>query len=128
MELQRLSDKHLEMFLVMCYWVQHLQRGKRIKEFLTSKGYRNISIYGMSYMGKCLYEELKMDGAKIVNLIDKNTVVGIDGMEVKKAEDLMEKSDVVIVTSIYYFEEIVSGLKGKFDCPVISLADIIYKM
>ena len=40
----------------------------------------------------------------------------------------MDSVDAVIVTSIYYLEDIEDELKGKFKCPILSLGDIIYKV
>lgn len=123
-----LSDKHLEMFLVLDRWIQNIQDGKNIGGYLTECGVKTIIIYGMNYLGKRLYKELIEEGIEIKYLIDQRKNIVFNGMNVKQLEEKMDPADVVIVTSIYYFEEIERELKIKFTCPIISLADIIYKV
>ena len=127
-EAEKLSDKHLEMFLLMYFWVRNLQEGKEIHTFLKEKGYKNISIYGLNYIGKCLWEELNNGNIQINNVIDKNKHVKYKNVVVKSPDDEIEKTDLIIVTALYFFEEVKRELEVKVDCPIISLEDIVYKM
>ena len=53
-----LSDKHLEMFLLLDKWIQNEQDGKKIGDYLKKNKLENVIIYGMSYIGRRLYKEL----------------------------------------------------------------------
>lgn len=123
-----MSDKHLEMFLLMNRWLQNEHKGKKIADYLKEKGIHNVMIYGAGYIGRNLYEQLKLEEFEVKYLVDQNKTVMVDGKRVKGLDDEIESADVVIVTAIYYFEELEEHLKEKFGCPVLSLADIIYKM
>ena len=127
-EARRLSDKHLEMFLVLDRWIQNMQNGKNIGIHLKECGMGTIIIYGMIYIGKCLYKELIEAGIEIKYLVDQKKYIVFNDINVKQIEDQMDSADAVIVTSIYYFDEIEQELKAKFTCPIISLADLIYKI
>lgn len=127
-EYKRKSDKHLEMFLVMYYWVRNLNNQKKISDFLKAQGYRHVAIYGAGYMGICLCEELIKDDIEVAYFMDQKEISEIMGISVKKAEDDLEPVDAVIVTSVYYFYEIAKELKQKLCYPILSLSDIVYKL
>ncbi len=123
-----LSDKHLEMFLLFDKWIQNEQNGKKIGDYLKKNKVENVILYGMSYIGRRLYKELLKEDIKIKYLIDKNKGMNIDNREINQIDECKDSADIVIVTAIYYFEDLKDELKMKFQCPILSLADIIYKM
>lgn len=127
-EMIRLSDKHLEMFLVMDKWFENELKGKKLANHLRNSGIYNISIYGMGYIGKNLYAYLKKEGFEIGNLIDQNSNRKVDGIRIRAMDDEQAPTDAVIVTAVYYFEELENGLKMKFKEPIFSFADIVYKL
>jgi len=43
-------------------------------------------------------------------------------------DDELEPADVVIVTAIFAFDEISEELEGLFDCPIVSLEDVVYEV
>ena len=123
-----MSDKHFEMFLLMNRWLQNEHKEKKIADYLKEKGIHNIIIYGVGDIGKNLYQQLKSEEFEIKYLVDQNKNQTLDGRGIKGLNDKMDSTDAVIVTAIYYFEELEEELKMRFGCPVISLADIVYKM
>ncbi len=123
-----LEDKHLEMFLLYDRWIQNKQNGKKIGDYFEENGLKQVVIYGVSYIGKRLFKELNIDGIEVKYLVDQKQYEDIDGKEVIQIRENMDSVDAVIVTSIYYFEDIEDELKGKFKCPILSLGDIIYKV
>lgn len=127
-EIIHLSNKHLEMFLVMDKWFQKELSGKTITAYLKEKKFYNITIYGMGYIGKNLYKYLKNEGFEINNLIDQKNDVSVDGIRIRTINEELIPTDVVIVTAVYYFEELEDKLKAKFKKPILSFADIVYKM
>lgn len=126
-EIKCLSDKHLEMFLVMDKWFQKERKGITVAAYLRENKFYNISIYGIGYIGVNFYEYLKKEGFEINNLIDQNDGRIIDGIEIRTMDDEYAPTDVIIVTSIYYFDELENMLMQKFNKPILSFADIVYK-
>ena len=49
-------------------------------------------------------------------------------MDILTPEDELEPVDVIVVTAIYYFDEIEDMLFEKVDYPVVSLEDILYEL
>lgn len=127
-KVQKISDKHLAMFLMMNRWVQLKQEGKNIAEYLEKYDYKTISIYGMGYVGKCLLKELKDSNISIKYGIDKNAEAIYSDIEVFSPDNILENVDVVVVTSIFFMDEIQEVLSAKLSCPIISLEDILYEL
>lgn len=55
----RMADKHLALFLMMNEWVKVKQEGKDLASFFEREGYKEIAVYGMSYVGETLVDELE---------------------------------------------------------------------
>lgn len=129
-KLEEMSDKHLALFLAMNQWVKTKQEGKSIAAYLEKKGYRNIAIYGMSYIGKTLADELKSTEINVTYGIDKKADLIYADMDVDVVtmDDYLGKVDAIVVTSITFFEEIREELEKKVDCPIISFEDVLCEM
>lgn len=125
---QNLSEKHLVMFLMMNQWVTVKQDGKNLADYFEEMGYKTIAIYGMSYVGERLWEELKGSEIEVKYGIDQNADFIETDMEIVTMDDKLESVDAVIVTPIFFFDEIKEKLSKKIDCPIISLEDVIYKV
>lgn len=123
---QQMSDKHLSLFLMMNQWVKVKQAGKNLAEYFDRKGYKNIAVYGMSYAGETLIDELKDTGVTVRYAIDKNADKIYSDIDVITMEDDLQEVDAIVVTAITFFEEIESKLSEKIDCPIISLEDVLY--
>lgn len=122
------SCKHLKLFLMMDQWVKVKQEGKSLISYFEKNKYENIAIYGMSYAGKTLLEELKGSGIKVAYAIDKNSDNIYTDLNVVSIEDTLEKVDVIVVTPITFFEEIEQQLLMKVNYPIVSLEDILYEI
>lgn len=121
------SDKHLELFLLMNQWVKVKQQGRNVSSYFIKHGYHKIAIYGMSYAGEALLNELKDSSIEVIYGIDKNAdKIYAEGIDIVTAEDSLEKVDVIVVTAITFFDEIEEQLSGKINCPIISLKEILY--
>lgn len=127
-KIQAMSDKHLDLFFMMNQWVKVKQEGKSLVSFFQKHGYKKIAIYGMSYAGKTLIDELKDSIVTVAYAIDKNAYAIYSDVNVVTMEESLEEVDAVVVTAITFFAEIQQDLWGKVDCPVISLEDILYEV
>lgn len=123
-----MSDKYLELFLMMNQWVKVKQEGKSVVEFLEKKGYKRIAIYGMSYAGETLADELKNTDIEVVYGIDKNVDSVCSNVDIASMEDDLKPVDAVVVTAITFFNEIEEQLSQKMKCPIISLEEILYEV
>lgn len=122
------SKKHLALYVMMNDWVKIKQEGKNLKDYFEKHNYKNIAIYGMSYAGETLVNELRNTGINVKYGIDKNANRIYSTVEVVTMDDELEAVDAIVVTAITYFDEIEDALCEKIDCPIISLEDVLCEM
>lgn len=125
---KNMSDKHLALFLMMNQWVRVKQEGKNLSEYFEKNNYKKIAIYGMSYAGETLIDELRDSGVTIAYGIDKNADSIYADVDVVSMDDELASVDAVVVTAITFFNEIEEKLSGKVDCPILSLEDILHEV
>ncbi len=123
---KKMADKHLALFLMMNQWVRVKQEGKKLSSYFEKRGFKKIAIYGMSYAGETLIDELKDTAINIVYAIDKNANSIYTEVEVVLANDYLEPVDAVVVTAITFFDEIKELLAPKLNCEIISLEEVLY--
>lgn len=127
-ESNKMSDKHLALFLMMNQWVKVKQDGKNLAEYFEKNGYQKIAIYGMSYAGETLLDELEDTNVEVVYGIDgKADSIYLDVKIVTMEEELGDV-DAIVVTAITFFDEIEEKLSAKVNCPIVSLEDILYEV
>lgn len=123
-----MSDKHLALFLMMNQWVKVKQEGKNLAEYFKENSYKKIAIYGMSYAGETLVDELKNTEIEVAFGIDKNADSIYADVDIVSLEDDFVEVDAVVVTAIAFFDEIEEKLSEKVDCPILSLEDILFEI
>lgn len=127
-KVKTMSDKHLALFLMMNQWVKIKQKGKNLSEYFEKSGYKKIAIYGMSYAGETLAEELRGTETEVVYGIDRNADTIYSDLDIVSIEDNLAKVDAVVVTAISYFDEIEEQLLQKMECAILSLEDVLYEV
>lgn len=127
-KIKSMSDKHLALYQMMNEWVKRKQENRSIADYLEKKGYKQIAIYGMNYVGETLLAELENTNVKVKYAIDKNAGNIYSDVDVVSPEDKFDEIDAVIVTPITFFDEIEKALSEKVDCPIISIGDILYEI
>lgn len=125
---KKMSDKHQVLYLMMNQWVKVKQQGKNVSNYLLSNNYKRIAIYGMSYVGETLVEELRDTDVTIAYGIDKNSDDIYSTFEIVSVNDQLDPVDAVIVTPVFFFDEIEEALNEKLDCPIISIEDILFEL
>ena len=125
---KQMSDKHLALFLMMNQWVKVKQGGKKLSSYFEKNGYKRIAIYGMSYAGETLVDELTGTGVQVAYGIDQKAGMLYADVDIVSVDDNLEPVDVVVVTAITFFDEIEEKLSEKVSCPIISLEDILYEV
>lgn len=123
-----LADKHLALFLMMNQWIKAKQNGKDLSKYLLQNEYKDIAVYGVSYAGEALVNELKDTEINVIYGIDQNADIDCDGIEVVSLENELKKVDAVVVTAITFYDEIKKKLSVRLECPILSLEDILYRL
>lgn len=122
------SQKHLSLFLMMNQWVEIKQQGKNICTYFENMHLDNIAIYGMSYVGEALVNELKGSKIAVKYAIDRNAKNIQSNLNLVTPEEKLEKVDAIVITAIRSFDEIEKELNSKIDCPIISLESILFEV
>ena len=125
--MREMSDKHFVLYQLMTEWVRVKQEGKEISECLTKRGYKTIAIYGMNYVGRTLLNEMEGSSVSVVYGIDQNAADIYTEIDVVTPEDELKEVDAIIVTPIYFFDEIREKLEKKTNIPIVSIEDILFE-
>ncbi len=125
---QTMSEKHLSLFLMMNQWVGIKQEGKNLADYFRRYNYHSIAIYGMSYAGDRLLDELKDSGITVKYGIDKNADGIYSEMNLVTPDKDLPEVDAIVVTPIFFFDVIEEELSKKVNCPILSLEDILYEV
>lgn len=122
------SAKVHKLYMAFDQWLRVRQEGKTLVEYFEKQNYKNIAIYGMKELGERLYDELQGSDITVCYIIDKNADTIYSDVDVVLPESDLEPVDVIVVTAIYYFDEIEEILSNKVDCPIVSLEDVLYEV
>lgn len=122
---KQFSDKHLELFLLMIEWMKVKREGKHIEDYFIKEQFQTVAIYGMSYVGECLAEELKDSHVEVRYAIDQKRKGDYQGIRIINSLEELQGVDVIIVTAVSYFDEIQSQIMEKTGISVVSLTDIL---
>ncbi len=125
---QQLADKHLAIMKVYDEWLKVRQDGRSLVQYFEKRGYKSIAIYGMSYLGESLVRELQNSDIKVQYGIDKNAENIYSSVDVINLSADLPKVDAIVITTVFFFDEVSEELAGIVDCPVISLEDIVYEV
>lgn len=127
-KVKKMSDKHLELYLLMNQWVAVKQEGKNLSDYFKRKGYQNIAIYGMGYIGQTLVKELKGTDIIVKYAIDKKANELCSDLPVITPDSVFPEVDVMVVTPVTFFNEIKKNLSSRGRCPIVSIKDLLYEI
>ena len=120
------AGKHLAILQLFNQWMVTKQEGKSIAEYLQKSGIRTVAIYGMSYVGERLYDELKDTDIEIKYVIDMQVKDGFEETDIFTLEDDLPEVDLIIVTAVFFYYEIEKSIHNVCDYEVVSLEEILY--
>lgn len=127
-EWKKMSDKFFSNTMVFNQWMMAKQSGKNIADYLKKNNYKKIIIYGMSYIGERLVDELNNTEIEIVAGVDRNAKGIFANMPMLLPDEDMPEADCMIVTPVFFFDEIKEKMAQRFSNPIISFEDIFYDL
>lgn len=127
-KVQELSDKHLVLFRMMNQWVKIKQEGKSLVFYFEKNGYKRIAIYGMSHVGETLLDELRDSVIEVAYGIDKNVDMIYSNVKIVRPDHEIDDIDAIVVTPVFFMNEIKEMLSQIAVCPILSLEDILYEL
>lgn len=127
-EMVQKGAKVHQLYMAFDQWLRIRQEGKTLVEYFKQQDYKTVAIYGMKELGERLYDELEGSGITVRYIIDKNADLVYANVDVVTPDEKLDPVDVIVVTALYYFDEIEEMLSERVDCPIISLEDILYEV
>lgn len=130
-EICRLKDENVkvsEFYDTLLQWVHVHHKFGFIGSYLSRMGYKNVAIYGMAEIGRLLLEEIQIDSdINIVCVVDRDRKK-LEGIPCKdqNPDEKIEGADILIVTAIHDYEEIVEKLCVEESCTVQCIDDFLY--
>ena len=127
---ERKGNKNEFIILTFDRWVEVLQAGGRMDAFLQARGIVSVAVYGYGHMGKLLAAELHR--SKLVHLAyvtdQSKKVLDID-VPFHLASEMLPPVDMIIVTAVYYFDDVRSALQSAgVQARIVSLYDLLNLM
>lgn len=121
-----LANKNLKLFLMMVRWMRNKNQGKYVASTLSNMGYKTVAIYGVSYIGELLVEELNQSDIEVMFCIDRKVKGMIQNKKIYNLDTKIPKVDAIIVTPITMIDEIEMTLKEYTDSEILSIEEILF--
>lgn len=113
-------------FNLLIQWIILKQDGINLKEYFEFNNYHTIAVYGMAELGQRLVEELQETGIEVRYIVDKNADRVVAELPKYKPDEQLPDVDVMVVTAVYYYQDIEEEMSQKVQFPIISLEDVVY--
>ncbi len=122
------SQRRFEVgFGILNQWLHLRQNGKSLLVFFEDNLIESAAIYGMGALGDRLYEELRDGPVTIPYAIDRNAAVITrhDLKIIHPDQESFPEADVIVVTPVQDYWQMVRLLERKTDAAILSLEDIV---
>ena len=123
-----IDDKYIAMYTLMKTWFKKEQLGLHLIDELTNLCFNHIAIYGYGEIGKILEKNLVGSSVTVDYIIDKDADYFFSDVAVFRPNDELPSTDAIIVSAVYYYDEIRKTLKQHTGIPIYSLLDLVENM
>ncbi|MFT4144611.1 MAG: hypothetical protein QM644_09170 [Mobilitalea sp.] len=127
-EKEKKVNKFKDYYQLLNQWLTLKQEGQSLEKYFIDHGYRSIAIYGMGELGNRLYNELKNSEIEVKYAIDQYAGTTYSEIEIVELDGNLEEVDIIVVTSIFAYDEIKDQLEEKVMYPVVSLEDVVFEL
>ncbi len=125
-ELEKKLQKSVLFYWVFTRWMDLKIRGVGIADILNRLKYNKIAVYGYAELGQLLCKELINTKIQVSYLIDKKVKdTGIENLPVYAPQRELPEVDAIVVTAVYYFDEIQKELLHMGYRNVISFRNLL---
>ncbi|MDE6662374.1 MAG: PIG-L family deacetylase [Lachnospiraceae bacterium] len=125
-ELEKKLQKSVLFYWILTRWMDLKIRGYGIADILNKLKYNNIAVYGYAELGQLLCKELVDTKVHVSYLLDKRVKdTGIENLPVYVPQSGLPKVDAIVVTAVYYFDEIEKELLQMGYKNIISFRNLL---
>lgn len=120
-------NKYNEMFQFMFMWQTVKEKGKGLEDFFRMCKVKTIAIYGSSFLGKLIYDELEDSSIRIAYSIDQNCSENYisEKIDVFSPEEALPYADMIVVTPLNSFDSIRKSLEKNTKANIICIEEIV---
>lgn len=112
-------------YYTLINWLGSELKGKSLADKLRERNVSTVAIYGYAEMGKLLTEEMdKSEDVSVEYILDKKEFKDEKHM-IYRPQTGLRKPDCVIVTAIFYFDQIKKELESLGYTNIISLVNLV---
>ncbi len=127
-ELEHRLQKSTLFYWILTRWMELKIRGIGLAQKLEREGYCRISVYGYAEIGRLLCQELLGTRIQVEYVMDKKVSgTGQEGFPIYVPQRGLPQVDAVIVTAVYYFDEIEKELLENGYKNIISFRTLLEK-
>ncbi len=124
---EKTADQFSEFYSLMRRWVHVYQEGRTLADYFKRKGYYEIAVYGMNELGYMVLKELEGSETEVLYCIDRNADNLFTRVDIRRPDEELPAVDAVVVAVVQYYEEAEAALASRMDCPILSLADVVWE-
>lgn len=117
-------DRNLSNMMLLNDWLEFLYSGGRVDQYFYKHGYKRIMIYGNGYIGKRLKQALEQTDIEVIAIMDKVTLKGESELIIGVDSEIPDV-DCIVITPIFYYDELFIQLKEKTNIPIVSMQMVI---
>lgn len=121
---KRRMKRNLSNMLLFNDWLEFLYSGGKVEQYFYNHGYKRIMIYGNGYIGKRLQQALEQTDIEVAAVMDKAVSSDERGL-VTGIDSSIPDVDCIVITPVYYYDEIFSMLHKKTKLPLVNIQEII---
>ncbi len=126
---EKTLQKYIQFYRVMLRWLHAAQENAGIAGYLKAQGIKTVAVYGYADIGKLVCKELLKSDVRVKAVLDKRDVQClIAGLKVLKPWKGDRNVDAVLVTAVYYYDEIKIELEEMGYKNVLSLQKIVEEL
>lgn len=122
------DKKFYIMFRAMYNWMKLKNKGVHINAYLKGEGICNIAIYGMGYIGECLYEELLGTDINVLYGIDRSGLDYEGEFPIYQIDEELESVDGVVITVMDDSQKLKNRVQEKMKCRVYTMDELLINM
>ncbi len=119
------TDKSLLRGKMIQRWLSLKLEGRSLADGLLQRGIRSAALYGMGYLGCCLYDELDNGGIRISYVMDRRPVDADGIVKVVRIEDALPQTDGIIITVLGDNRDLQKLIEAKCDAKVMLLSELM---
>lgn len=119
------TDKSLMLKETVQRWLRLKVEGKSLANVLIQRHIHSAAVYGMGYLGCCLYDELENNKITISYVMDRKLNNADAILKVVRMEEQFPETDAVIITVLGDCSSLQKTLTLKCNCQVLLLNELL---